>query len=97
MPSVLVVGTVAFDSIETSHGVADDVLGGSATFFSYSASFFTRPRLVGVVGEDFPASFRSILAEREIDTGGLVTETGKISWSIDGLGTQRQVVRSGRR
>jgi cytidine kinase len=77
MPSVLVVGTVAFDSIETTHGVADMVLGGSATFFSYTASFFTRPRLVGVVGEDFPASFRATLAEREIDSRGLVTEKGK--------------------
>src|SRR2546421_704435 len=45
MSSVLVVGTVAFDSIETPHGVVDDALGGSATFFSYAASFFVRPRI----------------------------------------------------
>src|SRR5262245_32248312 len=77
MPAVLVVGTLAFDSIETPHGNADEALGGSATFFSYAASFFTRPRLVGVVGEDFPDAFRSILAERHIDTRGLVTERGK--------------------
>ena len=51
---LLVVGSVAFDSVETPHGVADDALGGSATFFSYAASFFTPVRLVGVVGEDFP-------------------------------------------
>jgi sugar/nucleoside kinase (ribokinase family) len=77
MPAVLVVGTLAFDSIETPQGNADEALGGSATYFSYAASFFTRPRLVGVVGEDFPDSFRSILAERHIDTRGLVTERGK--------------------
>src|SRR5688572_16859097 len=77
MSNVLVVGTVAFDSIETPHGVADDALGGSATFFSYAASFFVRPRLVGVVGEDFPSPFRQLLAERHVDTGGLVTEKGK--------------------
>ena len=77
MSAVLVVGTVAFDSIETPHGVVDDALGGSATFFSYAASFFVKPRLVGVVGEDFPGEFRRLLADRQIDTGGLVTEPGK--------------------
>jgi len=77
MSSVLVVGTVAFDSIETPHGVVDDALGGSATFFSYAASFFVRPRLVGVVGEDFPGAFRHFLSERHIDTAGLVTAQGK--------------------
>ena len=77
MSSVVVVGTVAFDSIETPHGTAEDALGGSATYFSYAASFFTRPRLVGVVGEDFPASFRQLLSERNIDMSGLVTEPGK--------------------
>jgi cytidine kinase len=79
--SVLVVGTVAFDSIETPHGVVDDALGGSATFFSYAASFFVPPRLVSVVGEDFPAENRRILEERKVDLGGLVTESGKtFSW-----------------
>jgi sugar/nucleoside kinase (ribokinase family) len=77
MSGVLVVGTVAFDSIETPHGVAEDALGGSGTYFSYAASFFTRPRLVGVVGEDFPDAFRATLSERQIDTSGLVTEKGK--------------------
>jgi sugar/nucleoside kinase (ribokinase family) len=77
MSSVLVVGTVAFDSIETPHGTAEEALGGSATYFSYAASFFTRPRLVGVVGDDFPDSFHAILDERHIDMRGLVTERGK--------------------
>jgi sugar/nucleoside kinase (ribokinase family) len=77
MSGVLVVGTLAFDSIETPHGTAEEALGGSATYFSYAASFFTRPRLVGVVGEDFPDTFRATLSERQIDTAGLVTEKGK--------------------
>jgi len=75
--SLLVVGSIAFDSIETPKGSVEDALGGSATFFSYSASFFTKPRLVGVVGEDFPAEHRQLLSGREIDTTGLVTQTGK--------------------
>src|SRR5436305_10560542 len=74
--SLLVVGSIAFDSIETPKGTVDDALGGSATFFSYSSSFFTRPRLVGVVGEDFPDEHRHLFASRQIDTAGLVTEAG---------------------
>jgi sugar/nucleoside kinase (ribokinase family) len=75
--SLLVVGSIAFDSIETPKGSVEDALGGSATFFSYAASFFTKPRLVGVVGDDFPAEHRQLLNAREIDTTGLVTQTGK--------------------
>lgn len=75
--ALLVVGSIAFDSIETPNGSVDDALGGSATFFSYSASFFTRPRLVGVVGEDFPDRFRQLLTNRSIDTAGLVSQPGK--------------------
>src|ERR1700757_2403182 len=75
--SLLVVGSIAFDSIETPKGPVDDPLGGSATFFSYSSSFFTPPRLVGVVGEDFPDEHRRLFAGRGIDTTGLVTQPGK--------------------
>jgi cytidine kinase len=75
--SLLVVGTVAFDSIETPHGSIDDALGGSATFFSYAASFFVAPRLVSVVGEDFPDANRQLLQERNIDMRGLAVEAGK--------------------
>ena len=75
--SLLVVGSIAFDSIETPKGSVEDALGGSATFFSYAASFFTKPRLVGVVGDDFPAEHRQLLSARDIDTTGLVTQTGK--------------------
>src|SRR5262249_19240256 len=74
--SLLVVGSLALDSVQTPFGVVEDALGGSATFFSYAASFFTPVRLVGVVGEDFPAEHKQMLRERGIDTGGLVVEPG---------------------
>ena len=71
MPLV-VVGSVALDSVETpAHGKRDDVLGGSAVFFSYTASFFTSVRLAGVIGEDWPPQHLKMLQERSIDTAGL--------------------------
>jgi len=73
---LLVVGSVALDSVETPHGVVENALGGSATFFSYAASFFTPVRLVGVVGEDFPPEHRTLLEGRKVDTSGLVVEKG---------------------
>lgn len=75
--SLLVVGSVAFDSIETPNGSVDDAFGGSATYFSYAASYFTRPRLVGVVGDDFPEQHRQLLESRRVDTRGLVRHAGK--------------------
>jgi cytidine kinase len=74
--SLLVVGTVAFDSIETPHGTADYVLGGSATFSSFAASYFTKPHLVAVVGEDFPEENRKLIADRGVDLAGLETVKG---------------------
>lgn len=74
--SLLVVGSVAFDSIETPNGSVDDALGGSASFFSVVASNFVAPRLVGVVGEDFPDEHRQLFKSKGIDTSGLVTAKG---------------------
>ncbi len=74
---MLVVGSVAFDSVETPFGKRDDVLGGSATFFSTAASFFTPVKLVAVVGEDFPAEHRKFLQERGVDLAGLQTCPGQ--------------------
>ena len=68
---LLVVGSVALDSVETPTDRRDDVLGGSAVFFSYAASYFSPVRLVGVVGEDWPAEHTRLLQERKIDTSGL--------------------------
>ena len=73
---LLVVGSIAFDSIETQGGTVEDCLGGSATFFSLAASLFGDVRLVGVVGDDFPAACRKLLEERRVDTSGLVIRPG---------------------
>lgn len=74
---ILVIGSVAFDSVETPFGKRDDVLGGSATYFSTAASFFSAVRLVAVVGDDFPAGHTAFLADRNIDLSGLQTRPGK--------------------
>ena len=75
--SLLVVGSIAFDSIETPNGGIKEALGGSASFFAYAASFFTTPRLVSVVGDDFPEEYYQVFKERSIDTAGLVTQAGQ--------------------
>ena len=75
MPLV-VVGSVALDSVETPSQKRDDVLGGSAVFFSYTASFFTSVRLAGVVGEDWPPENTRMLQDRNIDTSGLQVVAG---------------------
>lgn len=74
--SLLVVGSIAFDTLRTPYGQAADVLGGSATYFSVLASFFVPVRLVGVVGADFPPAFRQVLESRHIDTAGLQVVPG---------------------
>jgi cytidine kinase len=76
--SLLVVGTVAIDNVQTPNARRDELLGGSATHFSYAASFFTQVRLVSVVGEDWPAEHTKLLASRDIDVSGLqVVKGGK--------------------
>lgn len=74
--SLLVVGSLALDSVETPTEVREDVLGGSAVFFSYAASYFGPVRLVGVVGDDWPARYTDMLKQRKIDTSGLDVVTG---------------------
>jgi len=74
--SLLVVGSVALDSVQTPTAARDDVLGGSAVFFSYAASYFTSVQLVGVVGDDWPAEHTRLLQERRIDTTGLQVVPG---------------------
>ncbi|MDD5681622.1 MAG: PfkB family carbohydrate kinase [Candidatus Omnitrophica bacterium] len=75
--AILVVGSVALDSIETPFGKAENVLGGSATYFSISASFFTRVNLVAVVGKDFPNKNVLFLKKHGVDTNGLEITDGK--------------------
>ncbi|TMA10593.1 MAG: sugar kinase [Deltaproteobacteria bacterium] len=74
--SILVVGTVAFDSIETPHGSADHVLGGSASYFAVAASFFSPVKIVGVIGRDFPAEYMDLFSRRGIDLEGLRRNEG---------------------
>jgi cytidine kinase len=71
-----VVGSVALDSVETPTQTRDNVLGGSAVFFSYAASFFTSVRLAGVVGDDWPAENTAMLQARGIDTAALQVVPG---------------------
>jgi sugar/nucleoside kinase (ribokinase family) len=73
---LLVVGSVAIDSVQTPTATRERVLGGSAVFFSYAASFFAPVRLVGVVGEDWPAEHTELLQKRNIDTSGLHVVAG---------------------
>ncbi len=75
--TILVVGSVALDSVQTIHGRTARDLGGSAVHFSLSASQFTPVRMVGVVGEDFPARFRRLLKRRNICLEGLRVMPGK--------------------
>jgi sugar/nucleoside kinase (ribokinase family) len=78
--SILVVGSVAFDSIKTPFGERDKILGGSATYFSVAASFFTDVRVVAVVGEDFTAAEEAVFYERQIDLSDLERVAGQNSF-----------------
>lgn len=75
--TVLVVGSVALDSVETPFGKADEVLGGSGTFFSASASHFTPVQLVGVVGDDYPVDRLEALRARNVDLSGVERAEGE--------------------
>ena len=75
--SLLVVGSVAFDSVKTPFGEVDEVLGGSATYFSTAASYFTDVSLVAVVGDDFPDKHLKFLKSRNIDIEGIEKREGK--------------------
>ena len=74
---ILVIGSIALDSIKTPFGEVKEALGGSATYSSYAASFFSTVRLVGVVGEDFPKEHVELLTKRGIQTDGLQVAKGR--------------------
>lgn len=82
--SLLVVGSIAFDSVETPTDCRDHVIGGSATYFSYAASYFTPVNLVGVVGEDWPDEHTQLLESRNINTEGLEVKPGEKTFSWKG-------------
>jgi len=75
--SLLVVGSVAFDSVKTPFGEVDEVLGGSATYFATAASYFTDVAIVAVVGDDFPEEHLTFLKSRNINTDGIERKEGK--------------------
>ncbi len=75
--SVLVVGSMALDSVETPYGKVEDALGGSATFFSAAASQFTDVNVVAVVGDDFPHEQIQFLKDRNVNFDGLIEKPGK--------------------
>jgi sugar/nucleoside kinase (ribokinase family) len=75
--SLVIVGSVAFDTIRTPWGDRERIVGGSGTYCSLAASYFTRPRIVGVVGRDFPRKVLALLKSRGVDLEGLKIKAGK--------------------
>ena len=75
--SILVVGSVAFDTIATPSGRVNDILGGAATYFALAASYFTEVRVVAVVGDDFTSAHEQVLKNRGVDTRGIERSQGK--------------------
>lgn len=75
--SILVIGSVALDTVRTPYGRGKEVLGGSATYFSVSARYFSPVKIVAVIGEDFPALHLAFFRKRGIDTRGLMKKEGK--------------------
>ena len=78
---IVVVGSIAFDDIETIKGNKKRLLGGSGTYFSLAASLFTKVHLIGIVGDDFNQSYIDMFHSKSISTDYLITEPGKtFSW-----------------
>ncbi|MBU87410.1 MAG: sugar kinase [SAR202 cluster bacterium] len=74
--TILAVGTIAYDSVETPAGTSNEQLGGSGVYFSLSASYFSNVTLMGVIGKDFKGSDISLLKSHKIDTSGIKTSNG---------------------
>jgi len=102
--SILIVGSVVLDTVETPHGKKNDILGGSGVFASYAASLLAQTSLVGIVGDDFPEEYHGKLCDRGICLDGLAVEEGTtFRWSgrysgnmavVDTLDTQLGVFES---
>ncbi|MHB0870557.1 MAG: PfkB family carbohydrate kinase [Chloroflexota bacterium] len=75
--SLLVVGTVALDSVETPFGKVEEALGGTASYFAFAARHYTDVKIVAVVGEDFPRGYRELFESHNIDVAGLQTLPGR--------------------
>jgi sugar/nucleoside kinase (ribokinase family) len=81
---LLVTGSIGIDDVETPFGRRENVIGGSAIYFSYAASFFTPVRLVGVVGEDSPKALLDVFEGRSVDTSGLEVRKGSKTFRWQG-------------
>lgn len=77
MSEILVVGSLAYDSIETPSGKVDRALGGSANYFSLAASLSARVKVVGVVGEDYAEQDKKLLQDRQVDLSGMLVKPGR--------------------
>jgi sugar/nucleoside kinase (ribokinase family) len=87
----LVVGAVAFDSVRTPHGQAENILGGAAAYFAVTASWFAPVRVVAVVGDDFGEEHLRVFQDRGVDTAGLVRAPGKtFRWSGEYIGDMNE-------
>ena len=75
--NLLVVGSLSLDDVETPYGEVKNALGGSTTYFTYAASYFSPVRIVGVVGDDFPIDELKFLEKRRVDFSGLAVKNGK--------------------
>ena len=86
MNKLLIVGTVAFDAIETPFGKTDKILGGAATYIGISASFFNvKSAIVSVVGDDFPQEYLDLMTDRNIDISGIEVVKGGKTFFWSGL------------
>ena len=94
--SILVVGSVAFDTLSTPTGKAEKILGGAATYFALSASNFTEVRVVGVVGRDFSAENEAVLTGRGVDTSGIERADGlSFHWTGSYTGAMNEATTLG--
>jgi sugar/nucleoside kinase (ribokinase family) len=78
---MVIIGTVALDSVETPFGKHEDILGGAATYASYAASFFVDPGIVSIVGEDFPEEHLQLLTDKGVDIAGIKKQGKTFRWS----------------
>ncbi len=95
--SLVIVGSLALDTIETPHARRERIVGGSGTYCSLAASFFTRPKIVAVVGRDFPKEAIALLKRRRVDTRGLEVRPGKTFFWEGRYGhdpNQRETIRT---
>jgi len=80
MNDVLIIGTVALDTIETPFGRVDRALGGSATYASFAASFFSKPAIISVIGQDFPREYTELLKNKGIGLDGIEIKDKTFHW-----------------